>query len=221
MRARASRTSAGVAGPPPMTTARTDERSVLSNVGSRSMSAICVGTPPSAAILSSATMRSASAAFHGFCDRCWVPPFLRFPASFVVGPRCASAEPAMEWPPPPQASPTSHWVMKPIWRPQNTAPFGVPVVPDVKTMAMGRSCVGSPAGPGARPGGAGPRARRPGSVAGSTSTVVKLPARSAGASSSVVTTTSGLAARSTASRSAGTSLGLTAAVTAPSFAAAT
>ncbi len=79
-----------------MTTARTDERSVVSNAGSRSINAICVGTPPSAAILSSATLRKASAALQGCCERCWVPPFFRFPASFVVGPRWASAEPAME-----------------------------------------------------------------------------------------------------------------------------
>ena len=74
-----------------MTTARTEDRSVVSNAGSRSISAICVGTPPSAAIFSSATVRSASDAFHGLRERCWVPPFFRLPASFVVGPRCASA----------------------------------------------------------------------------------------------------------------------------------
>ena len=146
-------------------------------------------------------MRSASAAFHGFCDRCWVPPFLRFPASFVVGPRWASAEPAMEWPPPPQASPTSHWVMKPIWRPQNTAPFGVPVVPDVKTMAMGRSSSGA-SGAGRPPGRRRPSSTAPGIGGGLHEHRRDAPASAAGASCSVVTTTSGLAARRTASRSA-------------------
>ena len=56
----------------------------------------------------------------------------------------------MEWPPPPQASPTSHRVMNPIWRPQNTAPFGVPVVPEVNTTAIGRSASLSRVGGAAR-----------------------------------------------------------------------
>ncbi len=58
-------------------------------------------------------------------------------------------------------------------------------------------------------------------MAGCTETVLNRPSVSIGARSSVVTTTAGLAARSTAFRSACTSLGFTAAVSAPSFAAAT
>ena len=99
-----------------------------------------------------------------------MPPFFRFPASFVVGPRCARAEPAIEWPPPPQASPTSHSVMKPIWRPQNTAPLGVPVVPDVNTMAMGRSS-SLTSGAGRAPRRRSPSSTASGLVAGSMRTV--------------------------------------------------
>ena len=58
-------------------------------------------------------------------------------------------------------SPTSHWVMKAIWRPQKTAPFGVPVVPDVKTMAIGRSASLS-SGRGRAPGRRRPSSTPPG-----------------------------------------------------------
>ena len=74
MRAHASRTRAGVAGPPPITTARTDDRSVVSKAGSRSISAIWVGTPPSGGDLQLRHHAQTSAARHGFCERCSVPP---------------------------------------------------------------------------------------------------------------------------------------------------
>ena len=97
-----------------MTTALTEERSVVSKAGSRNMRATWVGTPPKAAILSSAMLARASLAFQGRLDRCCVLPFFRLPANLVVGPKWARAEPAMACPPCPHCSPTSHWVMKAI-----------------------------------------------------------------------------------------------------------
>jgi hypothetical protein len=88
----------------------------------------------------------------------------------------------------------------------------------VKTMAMGRSS-SRPSGGGASPRLRSPTSRASGLVAGSVRTSGASPV--SGARSSVVTTRRGPAARNTAARSAGTSLGLTAAVTAPSLAAAT
>ncbi len=87
-------------------------------------------------------------------------------------------------------------------------------------MAMGRSSSVT------RGAGRSPTRRRPSSTAapseaGSTSTTVKGSSPPLGARSAVVTSRRGLAARSTAARSACTSLGFTAAVTAPSLAAAT
>ncbi len=82
------------------------------------------------------------------------------------------------------------------WRSQNTAPLGSPVVPDVNTMATGRSGSGASTG-------AGPSARA-------------SAARSAGSSS----TTAGSARATRASCSGGASRGLIPAVTAPSLAAA-
>ena len=84
----------------------------------------------------SAIMRSASDALHR--DSTWVvPPRINEPGSFVIGPRWANDVAANVAPPPPQLPPVSTLVMNDSCRLANTAPFGVPVVPDVNTIATG------------------------------------------------------------------------------------
>ena len=82
-----------------------------------------------------------------------VPPRRRLPGSFVMNPRCAIGVPTALRPPPPHASPTSVRVMNASCRFPYSAPFGRPVVPDVNTMATGRS------GSSASAGGDSPAAR--------------------------------------------------------------
>ena len=95
-RSRASRTRAGVAGPPPITMAWTQSRSNVSSSGRRSIRASWVGMPARTGIRCSAVRRRASSARHR-PTRWVVPPRCRLPASLVVGPRWVSDVPARAW----------------------------------------------------------------------------------------------------------------------------
>ena len=84
-----------------------------------------------------------------------VPPRWRLPGSLVMNPRCAYDVPLNDRPPVSHAPPVSVCVMNASCRLQYTAPFGNPVVPDVKMIATGRSG-SSVRGGGAPPGHAQP-----------------------------------------------------------------
>ena len=116
-----------------------------------------------------------------------------------------------------QTWPVSTPQMNSIWRPQNTAPFGRPVVPEVKTIATGRS--GSSASGGGVPSTRIPRSAPSAPVSAPLGVIVST-SGAAGASGSVATTSDGSARSTTAPRSSGVSRWLTPAVTAPSLAAA-
>ena len=162
-RRRASSASPGVTGPPPAMMSRTLERSKRSKSGWRSMSASCVGTPATVVIFSRASSSSASAARHRSMMNV-VPPRCRLPGSLVMNPRCANDVPLNDRPPVSHAPPVSVCVMNASCRLQYTAPFGSPVVPDVKMIATGRSGSSASAGGASAPAHAQvDRARRLGS----------------------------------------------------------
>ena len=155
----------------------------------------------------SAIVRSASSARHR--PRMWVRlASRRYHGSLVVKPMWANwVDASMAGPACPagaQAPPVSATATASSWRSQNTAPLGSPVVPDVNTMATGRS--GSSGSAGGVPVAADER----GAVGGQRRHLAA--ARTA--------TTAGSARATSASCSGGASRGLMPAVTAPSLAAA-
>ena len=146
-----------------------------------------------------------------------VPPRCSEPGNLVMNPRCAYDVPLNERPPVSHSPPVSVWVMNASWRLQYTAPFGRPVVPEVKMIATGRS------GSSASGGGAAPRTRNPWSTsrassAGDTTTTLLPPGSSTPCETMIVTF--GCASSSTAERSRTERRSLTPAVIAPSLAAA-
>ena len=170
------------------------------------MSASWAATPPIVGMRCSAMVRSASAARHR--PRMWVRDARRrYQGSLVVMPMWANwvdasiAGPACPgWA---QAPPVSATATASSWRSQNTAPFGSPVVPEVNTMATGRS------GSSGSTGGAPPD-----------DTSAAPSAASAATSPGSDSTTAGSARATSASCSGGASRGLMPAVIAPSLAAA-
>jgi hypothetical protein len=200
-RARASRTRAGGEAAPPMMIVWTHDRSHRSR-SSRSSRAICGATPPMNGMRCSAMQASASAARQR-PSTCVVVPSRRYHGSFVMKPTWANWVPASIGVAgaagSPQTSPTSMAVTAASWRSRNSAPFGRPVVPDVKTSATGRS---------------GSAARA------STGRWLAPAAASSSSCPSSERTRAGPAVRATASCSGGARRGLTPAVTAPTLAAA-
>src|SRR5437660_837580 len=116
------------------------------------MSATWVGIPPAVVRRWRAVSSRASAARQRLMRKV-VPPARSVPGSLVMNPTWAKDVPASVRPPPPHPSPTSTRVIASSWRLANTAPFGGPVVPEVNTMATGRS------GSAGRGGGASPKRR--------------------------------------------------------------
>ncbi len=174
-----------------------------------------MGTPAIDTIRSRSTSRSAASAFHRRMMK-FVPPRRRLPGSFVMKPRCANEVPVRLVVPPPQVSPTSVCVMKDSCRFVYSAPFGVPVVPDVKMIATGRD--GSSESSGTVPvWRSSARGRRSTSL---TSTTATSASKRSGARLGVATTRRGAARSRTTARSGTLRRSLTPVVIAPSFAAA-
>ena len=120
----------------------TQRRSSSSMSADRSMSASCGAMTPSVEMRSAATSRSTSSARQR--EMRWsVQPVWRYQASFVIIPTWASWVDATSGPPigglDSQPSPRSMSQIARNWRLRKTAPFGVPVVPDVYTIATARS----------------------------------------------------------------------------------
>ena len=134
---------------PPITIVLTADRSKSSKSGSRSSSASCGATPPMLGMRLSAIRRSTSCARQRSIT-CTVLAVRRYHGSLVMNPTWASCVPDSIGAPPPQRPPVSASVTAASSRAPNTAPFGTPVVPEVRTM------VTTPVGIGRQRGGASP-----------------------------------------------------------------